>query len=970
MKKMLMVTMIVLCLSSFGYTATLFSDDFSASTFTGWTLTQSTGTVTNGKDGYYAELYSPSTKFSAARLKTQNVYTIGDGLVVDATLMFPMNDPGYGTNLTYRPHMAIQDASGVKHLGIYSPFSSGTTAAPIKTQTLNSGTMADSHTTTSVGTSAWWRFVITIYSDHALIRMYDFGNYNKLVEQWTETYDPMESIQVVFSADDPGWWPASRLFVNNIDIINPAGCAIFQNGWEGYFEQSNVMMQAGEWGAAGYSEVSTNRSMFFGQNSATYQARNLLKFDLEGSLPEGAQVTSAVLTLTVQTVPSPVPANPNVLGVYAAKKPWNTASTTWLNWGLGGDNEGYCNAEPDATVNISPSIRAKQRCTLVLSPAMVQAWIDRPWENYGVLLKQTDWQLDNFTIFGSNNVQYGPKLELVFSSPTGAKKLTSGHRTLLKKGLQILANYIDGDSFSMPRFLESNCTTMDIPDDYMHAEWIASNPDVLWARMTWHNILGGEWPYIKNLVSIKEGDEQDITGSENLTYIKNQLAYFKAKCPHVIMYTNQWGGQCTYNELHNYVLYVQPDMVMFDKYPFKPTQIGLPSTYYSYMATYRQLGLEGLDGTGSQPIPSALYTQTFVNSSWGNHRVTESEMRLNQFSAWVFGFKYVDMFVYMTPERDTTLQSLLFDGMGDTSPTTEFYQLAETNRQSRNLGPALVRLLSTNVRMIMGRNSSGVANPTPAGVTSGLTNADSYMTGITVTNIGSKNNGQPGDVIVGFFKPLHETFDGSNYTDQKYFMITNGLSDPSGTAAQTRQQIRVNFNFGTSGITSLQRVRRSDGKCETVNLLSDGGSLYHLDLTLDGGTGDLFKYNTGAPFVGVTQKALIPGDANADGMVDVGDLGILAANYGGNNKSWAQGDFNGDGLVDVGDLGILAANYGTNSNSSMNWDAAYAQAFGTTVAEDEDDSVAETGSPACSALGLPLIAGLFLAGLMLVKLEE
>jgi hypothetical protein len=54
-----------------------------------------------------------------------------------------------------------------------------------------------------------------------------------------------------------------------------------------------------------------------------------------------------------------------------------------------------------------------------------------------------------------------------------------------------------------------------------------------------------------------------------------------------------------------------------------------------------------------------------------------------------------------------------------------------------------------------------------------------------------------------------------------------------------------------------------------------------------------------------------PGDANFDGKVDVGDLGILAANYGEiGGINWANGDFNSDGRVDVGDLGILAANYG------------------------------------------------------------
>ena len=52
------------------------------------------------------------------------------------------------------------------------------------------------------------------------------------------------------------------------------------------------------------------------------------------------------------------------------------------------------------------------------------------------------------------------------------------------------------------------------------------------------------------------------------------------------------------------------------------------------------------------------------------------------------------------------------------------------------------------------------------------------------------------------------------------------------------------------------------------------------------------------------------GDADLNGLVDVGDLGVLAANWSQSGKGWAQGDFNGDDVVDVGDLGILAAYWG------------------------------------------------------------
>jgi hypothetical protein len=118
------------------------------------------------------------------------------------------------------------------------------------------------------------------------------------------------------------------------------------------------------------------------------------------------------------------------------------------------------------------------------------------------------------------------------------------------------------------------------------------------------------------------------------------------------------------------------------------------------------------------------------------------------------------------------------------------------------------------------------------------------------------------------------------------------------------------------------------------------------------------------------------GDANLDKVVDVGDLGILAANYGKTTgATWSQGDFNGDGAVDVGDLGILAANYGTGSSSGSSFEADYAKVFGTTTDDGmndsakSDDSITDSSS-ICSGLGLPLILGFGMIGLSFVKYEE
>jgi hypothetical protein len=122
---------------------------------------------------------------------------------------------------------------------------------------------------------------------------------------------------------------------------------------------------------------------------------------------------------------------------------------------------------------------------------------------------------------------------------------------------------------------------------------------------------------------------------------------------------------------------------------------------------------------------------------------------------------------------------------------------------------------------------------------------------------------------------------------------------------------------------------------------------------------------------------VLPGDANCDGTVDVGDLGILAANYGTTScVTWNLGDFSGDGAVDVGDLGILAAHYGQGAAnlSSFDFNIDYARAFGTT-AENDNTQVGSSVNEqpegfACSNLSLPLVTGLLFFSLMLVRIDD
>lgn len=459
-----------------------------------------------------------------------------------------------------------------------------------------------------------------------------------------------------------------------------------------------------------------------------------------------------------------------------------------------------------------------------------------------------------------------PLLPLFLFAPValGQSGMDRGHAILLEKGLQIQAQAFPRveDSgrivgFNLSRWAESNFTTVNWHSNSDAAPYLGSAPGIPWGRysIAWNDpyLKPAELPYLSQMVSYQFKDEQDLGNPTNLEEARLVLDAIRRRYPNVISHTNQWGSQLSTGTMQNYLSVAKPDMVMFDTYPFSGFAIGAarsPRTYYEHLQKYRNLGLGGHDATGANPIPYGLYTQTFVV---GGHHVSDSEMRLNQFSAWALGYKFASAFTYTAAhELDNDLDPVLFSGLGDSMPTTRFYKMAEINAQSRRLGPSLVRLKSTDIRMIPGQyklGTSGTAtNPLPTGISAWNGTSDPYITGITATNIGTQNDGRRGDVLIGYFKPLHESYDGPNYQNETYFMLVNGLVDPA-LDADVRQNLRLNFNFGTTGINSLQRLDRATGQVQTVSLINDGGSIYHLDWVLEGGMGDLFKFNTGAMFV-------------------------------------------------------------------------------------------------------------------------
>jgi hypothetical protein len=188
----------------------------------------------------------------------------------------------------------------------------------------------------------------------------------------------------------------------------------------------------------------------------------------------------------------------------------------------------------------------------------------------------------------------------------------------------------------------------------------------------------------------------------------------------------------------------------------------------------------------------------------------------------------------------------------------------------QKLGSALVL---KDVLYIPGQHMDGagniVSNPVPIGMRgypSGYNAAvkDPWFRGVhTIANLGSTNSGLSGDVLLAWFQVADESLDRPNDRDEWYFMVINALVDPTGSAADTRQNIQLNFVNGVS--KQVQRLNRDTGQIDLIDLenIPKTGGRRRLIINLDGGTADLFKFNTGAPFV----RAPLPGHNNHDNKI-------------------------------------------------------------------------------------------------------
>jgi hypothetical protein len=458
-------------------------------------------------------------------------------------------------------------------------------------------------------------------------------------------------------------------------------------------------------------------------------------------------------------------------------------------------------------------------------------------------------------------------------------QISKANQILINRGLQIEGLVATYDTFSLSRYSNANYTAViwlwDPPRSYDAMSVLGATPAFPWARwVTNANDMpprGGESPYLSQLVNLQLADEWNLDDENIRTTAVNWFNAVRANWPNTILSANNWGGQVIYTNYLDFITRAQPDMICFDTYPWKsvydvnasnhigPPIGGPPTGWYTQLRIYR-------DTARAFNIPFGSYVQTFhAVEEYGGFNVyrdpSPSELRLNHFGALAFNAKMLIDFVY-----NNGSSSLFTSPGGDSHPNALYYEKADCALRARNFGKALVRLKpideattqwTTSIMFIRGKDPNGSLNPIPVNFRADTEGAgaytdweadrnDPYLVGWTVTNTGTKNNGQAGDVIIAWLKLLDESFDGPTYSNEFYFMVVNGLTATNGTAADCSQEIKLNF---LDPFDAVEMLNPLTGLAQ-VQALPVVSTRRQLVLNLNGGDAALFKLHDGAPFVG------------------------------------------------------------------------------------------------------------------------
>ena len=280
---------------------------------------------------------------------------------------------------------------------------------------------------------------------------------------------------------------------------------------------------------------------------------------------------------------------------------------------------------------------------------------------------------------------------------------------------------------------------------------------------------------------------------------------------------------------------LRPDVWLIQVYPFGGQ---VNSYYYS--------GMEwSFNWTKEKDLAMWVYPQVYASDK--RSVPGDSQLRLQRFTSLAYGVRGFADFLWNCTAGSSP--SVAGAGYWDESgkPTPLYQLLAPINREVAHVARSLIRLKPVGAYHLDSRDDDrGVRHwsdsdaeiPPRMRRTSMLAN---------VTGAANRNH-----LLVGFFR------DGAG---QEYFMVVNKDHARDKTSDELATEVTLSFH---PSVKAIQRLRRADGTIERIAVAKN------YMFTLPGGTGDLFKFDTGTPFAGVEPLVLpklVESLPSADGVL-------------------------------------------------------------------------------------------------------
>ncbi len=952
---LVMFGLVLILATQSSYGATLLSDSFPGSTLdeTKWVSVVPTNceyaVVQNNGGAAYVYAYNNQGNWRVvSSLTTVNSFSIGSGLRITAKLMFPKWGNGVSStsmDWTLRPSLRILNSdTGIEQVVIFSPFANNATEGVMATGYQSSGTMQYHTSSSALSTSTWRILELNLYPTSFTYKLYNLDG--TLVDSCEESYDTISQVKLQFAASIGLNWPSSCIYGDDVVVEDlPVAAPVMSPGSKYITVPTSVEMHCDTPGAEIFyttnGDTPTTASFHYTSAITVNPGTTVKAIAVVGSC--SSEVTTATYAVLADPPEALLFLEDSFPGTTLDETKWVSVVPTNCEYAVVQNNDG---AAYVYVYNNQGNWRVASSLTTVDSFPIgsglrIAAKLMFPMWGNGVSSENMDWTLrPSFNVI---NADTGNE-QLVLFSPFAYNAVEGVMATAyLNSGVlqsRVTSNALSTSTWrTLELILHRTSFTSKLynADGSLADSWSGTYDAVDNVKLRFLASTGLNWPS-----SCIYGDDIVVEQAPAAAPVFNPAGP-------VITGPTEVTITCD-----------TPDSSIF--YTLNgdtPTTASLP--YTGAVTVNQGTTLKAIAvayGYARSPVTSVTYTAPLTvldTITWpfdvtvnnGGSVYWTSLTAINP-TCTHYDYSYeitkVEVKILATWVDITSQITEGLTGSGSVDSTVPFDVIPEQVVGGSYNGTDFSATIHGYV------DSSGYLHVDVTNVDLGIVSKARITGSVTMT----------GSASVGTTAPILVVLPGSRSVDYVAGSTTFDVTNASqGSMAWSAQVITggswLSIASGSDSGTNAGTI--------TVNVLANTVPVDRIGtirVTATGATGsprDITVVQAGAP--------LIPGDANKDGKVNVVDLGILATNYGKTSgTSWETGDFNDDGNVNVVDLGILATNYGAGTGSAQD-----TKALGETTEEDQDD-LSAISPLGCSSAGLPMIAGLLLMSILLVKLDE